>query len=222
MWTDIITQSFENTWSLIANFLPSFIGALIVLIVGLLVASVLRTIFERLVTALKIDSILRKLGFEEFLRRGGLKLNAARFIGDLAYWFFAIVVILAASDILGLWGLSSFLNEILLYFPNVIVAILIVVTAILIGNFLRSLVRASVKSSGLYGSKFLGVLTWWVVIIFGFSAALLQLGVATELIQSVIVGIIAMFALAGGLAFGLGGKDYAASWIAKFRNHTEE
>ncbi len=222
MWTDVITQSFQNAWVVVVNFLPSFVAALIVLIIGLLIASVLRTIFERVINAIKIDSVLRKLGLENFLVRGGLKLDSAKFIGALVYWFFVIVTVLAASDILGLWGLSSFLNEVLLYFPNVIVAVLILVAAILVANFLRSLVRASVASAKLYGSKFLGTLTWWVVLVFGFLAALLQLGVATELIQSIVIGIIAMFALAGGLAFGLGGKDYAASWIAKFKSHTEE
>lgn len=222
MWTDIITQSFQSAWVVVINFLPSFVAALIVLIIGLLIASVLRTIFERIISAIHIDMVLRKLGLESFLMQGGLKLNSAKFIGALVYWFFVVVTVLAASDILGLWGLSSFLNEVLLYFPNVIVAVLILVAAILVANFLRSLVRASVRGANLHGSKFLGTLTWWVVVIFGFLAALLQLGVASELIQSVVIGIIAMFALAGGLAFGLGGKEYAASWIEKFRSHTEE
>jgi hypothetical protein len=222
MWTDVITQSLQSAWVVVADFLPSFIAAIIVLIVGLIIASILRTIFEKIIGAVRVDSVLRKLGLETFLQRGGLRLNSAGFIGALVYWFFVIVTVLAASDILGLWGLSSFLNEVLLYFPNVIVAVLILVAAILIANFLRSLVRASVASAKLHGAKFLGTLTWWVVVIFGFLAALLQLGVATELVQSVVVGIIAMFALAGGLAFGLGGKEYAASWIAKFRSHTEE
>jgi len=222
MWTDIISQSFQSAWIVVVNFLPSFIAALIVLIIGLLIASVLRTIFERIISAIKIDMVLRKLGLENFLVRGGLKLDSAKFIGALIYWFFVVVTVLAASDILGLWGLSSFLNQVLLYFPNVIVAVLILVAAILVANFLRSLVRASVSSAKLHGAKFLSTLTWWVVVIFGFLAALLQLGVASELIQSIVIGIIAMFALAGGLAFGLGGKEYAASWIAKFRSHTEE
>ncbi len=222
MWTDVITQSFQNAWMVVINFLPSFIGALIVFIVGLLIASLLRSVLERIIRAIRIDVVLRKLGLETFLQRGGLQLDSAKFIGALVYWFFVIVVVLATSDILGLWGLSSFLNEVLFYFPNVIVAVLILVAAILVANFLRSLVRASVMSAKLHASKFLGTLTWWVVVIFGFLAALLQLGVATDLIQSIVIGIIAMFALAGGLAFGLGGKDYAASMIAKFRSHTEE
>ena len=111
MWTDIITQSFQNAWVVVVNFLPSFIAALIILIIGLLVASVLRTIFERIITVLQLDSVLRKLGLEAALQRGGLALNSARFIGALVYWFFVVVTVLAASDILGLWGLSSFMKE---------------------------------------------------------------------------------------------------------------
>ena len=149
-------------------------------------------------------------------------MSSGKFIGALVYWFVVVVIVLAVSDVLGLWGLSTFLNEVLLYFPNIIVAVLIMLAALVIANFLRGLVRGSIASAKLHAPKFLGVLTWWSVVIFGFLAALLQLGVAGTLIQTIVMGIIAMLALAGGIAFGLGGKDYAAHLIGKFRNHTEE
>jgi hypothetical protein len=203
------------------KFLPSFIGALIVLIIGLLIASLLRSLFERVLDALKLDVFLKKLGLEEIVGRGGYKMNSGKFIGALVYWFIVIVVVLAVADVLSLWGLSTFLNEVLLYFPNIIAAVLIMLASLVVGNFLRGLVRGSVASAKLHGAKFLGALTWWSVVIFGFMAALLQLGVATAIIQTVVMGFIAMLALAGGIAFGLGGKDYAAFLIGKLRNHTE-
>lgn len=219
-WTDLITQSFQNTWGVIIGFLPSLIAALIVLIVGVLIASVLRSVFSKIISALKIDALLRKVHVEDFLHRGGFQLDSGRFVGGLVYWFFVIVIVLAASDILGLWGLSSFLGSVLLYFPNIIVAVLIVLAAVIVANFLRTLVRGSIKSAKLHASKFLGALTWWATVVFGFLAALLQLGIAAQLIQTMVTGIIAMIALAGGIAFGLGGKEYAASLINTLKNHS--
>ena len=220
-WADVFVSSFQNAWSTIIRFLPAFIGALLVLIIGLLVAAVLRALFEKIVSLIRIDSLLRKLGFETFMERAGYRLNSAKFIGGLIYWFFVVVVVLAVSDILGLWGLSTFLNEVLIYFPNIIIAVLIMLAALVVANFLRGLVRGSVMSARLHAAKFLGTLTWWSIVIFGFLAALLQLGVAGALIQTIVTGFIAMLALAGGIAFGLGGKDYASSLIEKFRDHTE-
>lgn len=220
-WQDVIVGSFQRAWTILIEFLPAFIAAVIVLIVGLLIASVLRTIFQKIVDALRIDGLLRKLGVESFLGRTGFRLNSGGFVGGLVYWFFVVVVVLAASDILGLWGLSSFLNEVLMYFPNVIVAVLIMIAALIIGNFLRGVVRGSAMGAKLHASRFLGTLTWWAIVVFGFLAALVQLGVAGQLIYTIITGFIAMIALAGGLAFGLGGKEYAASLISRLRENTE-
>ena len=128
---------------------------------------------------------------------------------------------LAASDILGFYSLSNFLKEVLLYIPNVIVAVLIMLAAVVIANALRHVVRASVKGAQLHASNFLGSLTWWAMVVFGFLAALSQLGIATAIVNSIVTGFVAMLALAGGIAFGLGGKDYAASLVNRLREHTE-
>lgn len=221
-WTDVTINSLKDLWAKVIGFLPSLIGALVVIIIGLIVASILRSIIERIFGILKIDSALRKLGLEPHLARAGLQINSGKFFGLLVYWFLIIVFGIAAADILQLWGVSVFLRDVISYIPNIVVAVLIMLIAVLVANFLKSLVRASVTSAKLHASKFLGTLTWWVVIIFGFLAALIQLGIATSILQTLVTGIIAMLALAGGIAFGLGGKDYAAHLLEKLRRETEE
>jgi len=156
------------------------------------------------------------------LGRAGLRLNSGKFVGKLVYWFFVVVFLLAATDILRFYSLSNFLREVLLYVPNVFVAVLIMLSAVVIGNFLRHLVQASVKASRLHAAGFLGALTWWSVVVFGFFAALSQLGVAVGLINSLVTGFVAMLALAGGIAFGLGGKEYAAHLLGKLRDRVEK
>jgi len=221
-WSDVFIVALQNAWVTVINFLPSLIGALIILIIGLLIAAVLRAIFEKVVDALRVDMLLKKLGVEKFVERAGMRLNSGKFIGGLVYWFFVVVVVLTIADVLGLGGLTIFLNSVLLYFPSVIVAVLIMLATLVVANFLRSLVRHSVMSARLHAPKFLGALTWWAVVVFGFLAALLQLGVAVQLIYTIVTGVIAMLALAGGIAFGLGGKEYAATMIERLRDHTEE
>jgi hypothetical protein len=220
-WTSLVFGSLQSMWLGGMSVAANILGALIVLIIGLIVASGLSALVERVVSMVRLDKALNSLGLQEYFSRAGLNLNSGRFFGRLVYWFLLVVFLLASTDILGFYSLSNFLREVLLYVPNVIVAVLIMLAAVVIGNFLRHLVQASVKSSKLHGANFLGSLTWWSIVIFGFLAALTQIGIAVAIIQALVTGFVAMIALAGGIAFGLGGKEHAASLLSKFRSHVE-
>jgi len=221
-WANVVVSSLQSLWMGVVDVLGSVIGAIIVFLIGLIVASGLGKLIEKIIELLKIDKLLASLGIDEHVERAGLHLNSAKLFGKIAYWFFIIVFLLAASDILNFTTLSEFLRDVLLYIPNVFVAVLIMLAAIVVGNFLRTLVRSSVKSAKLRGSKFLGSLTWWSVVVFGFMAAVSQLGVAESIINTLVAGLIAMVAIAGGIAFGLGGKDYAEYLVSRLREHHEE
>ena len=201
--------------------LANIIGALVVLIIGLIVASGLAALVERVVNLVKLDKALVSIGLEEYFGRAGMRVNSGKFLGRIVYWFLVIVFLLAATDILGFYSLSNFLKDTLLYVPNVIVAVLIMLASVMVGNFLRHVVKASVKSARLHAANFLGALTWWAVIVFGFMAALSQLGIAVSIINALVTGFVAMLAIAGGIAFGLGGKDYAAHLLSKFKERVE-
>jgi hypothetical protein len=220
-WTDVVAGSLQNLWLGFASFVPNLVAALVVLIVGLIVAAGLGALVQKIFEAVRLDTFLEKLGLRPYFERAGLKLRGAYFLGRLVYWFIAIAFLLAVSDALGLYALSGFLASVLAYLPNVIAAILIMLAAAVLAKFLRRVVIASVAGANLHGARFLGSLVWWVVVIFGLLASLTQLNVATAIIQSVVTGVIAMLALAGGLAFGLGGKDYAAYLVNKLREHHE-
>lgn len=220
-WSVVITQSLQGLWMGVIGFLPSLIGALVIIIVGLIVAAAFGTLVEKIFDSIKLNKLLNSIGLAPYFERAGLKLNGAAFLGRLTYWFLLIAFLLAASDALGLYAFSSFLSVVLAYVPNVIIAVLVMLAAVVVGNFLRNLIRASVRSTGLHAANFLGTLTWWAIIIFGFFAVLNQLNIAREIVNTVITGFIAMLAIAGGLAFGLGGKEYAAHLVGKLREHTE-
>lgn len=203
------------------NFAPNLIGALVVLVLGLVVAAGLGLIVEKVFEALHLDGFLEKLGLKPYFDRAGLKLRVSYFLGRLVYWFIVIAFLLAASDSLGLYALSGFLTSVLNYLPNVVAAVLIMLVAVVLAALLRRTVVASVMGAKLAAPHFLGALVWWTVIIFGFFAALEQLNVAATIIQTIVTGFIAMLALAGGLAFGLGGKDYAHHLLDKLKDRTE-
>lgn len=217
-WVNVLVASLQNLWQLVVNFLPALVGALVVLIVGLIVAAGLERLVERLVFYLKIDAAMRKLGVDLHLERANLKLDAGMFFGRVVYWFILLAFLLASSDILGFGALSGFIKDVLVYIPNVVVAAFIVLAAVVAANFLRGLVMASVMGAKLHAAKFMGLLTWWTVLIFGLLTAAVQLNIAVAVINTIITGVVAMFALAGGLAFGLGGRDAASRWVEKLES----
>ncbi|MBI2096820.1 MAG: hypothetical protein HYT40_01535 [Candidatus Sungbacteria bacterium] len=215
-WGDVIVASLQEVWASVAGFLPLLIGALIVFIVGWIVAVSLGKVIEQLVKTLKVDSVLEKLEFHKVLDRAGLKLDSGAFIGGLIRWFLIIVFLLAALNILNLNEVSAFLRDVLRYIPQVVVAALILVIAALVAETVERTARASVEAAGVKGAL-VGVVARWAIWIFAIIAALYQLGIATVLLQTLVTGLVAMLAIAGGLAFGLGGKDLAGDFLSRVR-----
>ena len=151
-----------------------------------------------------------------------MELNVAKFMGGLVKWFLILVFLMAATDILRLTQVTNFLNSIILYLPNVVVAAVILAVAFLVANFVFAVVKGSTKVAGIVSATLLATVAKWAIVIFGFLAALIQLGIAASLINTLFIGFVAMLALAGGLAFGLGGKDEAALILKKIRQEITE
>ncbi|MBI3627259.1 MAG: hypothetical protein HY220_00705 [Candidatus Sungbacteria bacterium] len=217
---DAIVSSLYNTWASVISFIPMFLIALIVFLIGWIVAVAIGKLVEEVVKSLKIDSVLEKLEVHKGLDRAGIKLDSGAFLGGLVQWFLVAVFLLAAVNILNLNEVSGFLRDVLLYIPRVAVAVLILVIAALVAETVEKIVRASVESAGLKGGL-VGAVTRWAIWIFALIAALQQLGVASALLETLLTGLVGMIALAGGLAFGLGGKDVAADILSKARREIQ-
>lgn len=220
-WSSVTLEALGNLWIQVLGVLPLILGALIVLVIGLIVASILELLVIKIIRLIKLDNLLIRSGVEEYLKRGGLRVDTGKFFGKIIYWFVVAAFVLAASDILKFYAFSGFLSSVIGYIPNIIVAVLILLAALIIAGFLKSLIKTSVAGARLEGAKLLASLAWWTVVVFGLLAALVQLGIASTLLNIVITGLVAMLALAGGIAFGLGGKDYASHLLNKMRDEFE-
>ncbi|MFH0929816.1 MAG: hypothetical protein V1814_01020 [Candidatus Moraniibacteriota bacterium] len=221
-WGEAITMSLLGLWERFVNFLPALVGAILVFVAGWIVAVALGKAVEHIVKIIRIDDVVEKAGTKGRLRKAGVELNIAKFFGGLVKWFLILVFLMAATDILHLVQVTSFLNSIVLYLPNVIVAAVILAIAFLVGNFAYAVIKGSTKIAGIVSATLLATIAKWAIVIFGFLAALIQLGVASSLINTIFIGFVAMLSLAGGLAFGLGGKDEAALILKKLRHEITE
>jgi len=221
-WAEVIIDSFRTIWINVITSLPKIFLAVVIFIVGWIFAVGLGKLVARGVRMTRVDVLLERLGLREPLERAGYKLDAGVFLGALVRWLVIGTFLIFVSDVLQLRDISIFLTDVVMFIPNIIIAAVIMLVAVIAADFLDRLIRASVKVGGLASGKFLASLARYSVLVFAFLTALMQLKVAPVLIQTFITGFVAMLAIAGGIAFGLGGKDYAAQLIGKLKQQISE
>lgn len=210
-YSTTVLSALQALYVKVASWLPNLIAAIIVLILGWIIGVFLAKIVEKVLEAIKLDTFANQLGMHRLSERSGRKLSLAALGAWLVKWFFFLGSIMAAANILGLTQVTDFFNnQVLTYAGNVIIAVVILFLGILAANFFSGLVESSVRASGLHASATaLGALTRWAIVIFTVIAALSQMQIATSFLQDLFRAIVAMLAIAGGLAFGLGGRDHA-------------
>ena len=206
----ILEGAFVNLWAQAVVFLPKLLFAIIVFLLGLLVANLLQKAVIKVVQLFKIDELIARLEVKDFFERAGIKLNVAAFLGWIVKWFIIIVALIAAADALEWDQVTVFLTSVVGYIPNVLIAVIILLVGIILANFTQGVVKGALDAAKMASAQFLAGLSRWAIIVFSFMAAMVQLGIAGELIQVLFTGFVAMIALAGGLAFGLGGRDHAS------------
>ena len=214
-YSQAVADSLRNLYLRFINFLPSFLVAVILLVLGWVVAVFVAKLIKQVLHSLKLDEVGDKLGLDEVSARTGMKMSVSGTIAWLVKWFLLIAVFLAAADIMNLTQISLFLNQVLMYIPSVVAGAAILLVGTMVAHFLSKLVRHSVAAAGLSSADMLGAVTQWAIMIFTVLATLDQLKVAQAFVQTLFTGIIAMLAIAGGLAFGLGGRDHATKVLNK-------
>ncbi len=212
-----IVNALQALYVKVAAWLPNLIAAIIVLILGWVIGVFLSKLVKKILEAIKLDHLANQLGMQQLSEKADHPLSLAAFGGWLIKWFFFLGSIMAAANILGLNQVTDFFNnQVLTYAGNVIIAVAILFLGILAANFFSGVVRSTVKASGMHSSAHaLAAIAKWAIVIFSIIAALSQLQIATEFLQDLFRAVVAMLAIAGGLAFGLGGRDHAKKVLDK-------
>ena len=212
-WYSITVRSLQDLWQGFLGFIPALIGAVVVFVIGWFIAQAVGKVVADILKRAQFNQLFAGTGWKDALVKAEIKVNPAEFIGGLFKWTMLIVFLLAAVEILGLSQFASFLTNVLGYLPNVLVASLIFVVAVIISELLEKILRVTVEGSGMGYGHFVGVIVKWSIWIFAIIAILLQLGVTPFLLQTLFTGVVAFLVVAGGLAFGLGGKEVAGELL---------
>lgn len=216
---DIFFASLTSFWTKLAAFVPQLIAALILLFIGWIIAKIIRTGFAHILKIIHFDRLAEKSGIEAFLKQGDLNISLTNVVSELIYWLVMLVVIVMVSDSLGLSKVSELFNKVVLYIPNIIIAILVLVFGTLLARFINRVVFAYLKNIGVEGALTLSTISEYAIQIFVVFVAMEQLQIGTQMLIAAFEIAFGAVALALALAFGLGGRDWAAGVILKLTSN---
>lgn len=218
-WLNITRDSWITIWDRFINFLPNLIGAVIILIVGWVVGMLAALLIDRLFRLIGLQTVFEKAKIEDVLKKANAEKDATALLASVAKWIIYLVAFIAAANTLKLPDIASFLDSILAYVPSVIAAGAILLIGVILANFLGTVVKGSVSAAGFGSADAISTVVRYSIIVFAFLAVLVQLGIAESLIRTLFIGVVAFLAIAGGLAFGLGGKDVAQEWLENLKKN---
>jgi len=221
-WWTQVGDSWTSIWDKVANFLPNLVGAFLILIIGWIVAILVEKLLDRLFRALQLPTLFAMAKVEDLIKKSGTKLDTTGLLAATVKWILFLVAFIAAVNVLNLPTITLFLESILAYVPNVIAAVGILLIGTVLAHFLSNVISSTVKIGGIAFAQALSTIARYSIIIFAFVAALYQLNVAPAFLQTLVIGIVAFIAIAGGIAFGLGGQGVARDFLEKLRKDLQE
>jgi len=225
-WQNAFLTVSNNVLSSVIGFLPNLLAALVVFLIGLILASWLKAMVVKLFSLAQLSTIVKKSGFHQFLEKAEVKLKMEEILGRIVKWLVILIFSVTAINILGLTTVSEVLIGLLAYVPRIISAILILTVGVLLAGLVESLIKGALGQIDVKTSRLFGKIASWLVVIFTTLAAINELGIAQSLINTLFIGFVAMLALGIGLAIGLGAKDLVSEvlqeWYQNFKKEVRK
>jgi len=203
-------------------YVPKVISAAIILIIGYIIARIVRGLVTKGLRLVHFDQVADRAGITAMLQRAGTKMDGARLLGTIAFWWIFLMFIVNALDALALPTITAYLGLLLGYIPRLFVAFLIVVVGALIANVVAGAVRGATAETGTTTSGLLGTLARWFILLFALLTAVTELDIAQSMIFILFASAVGMVALAGGLAFGLGGRETAGQMVNNWYSKNQQ
>jgi hypothetical protein len=218
-WGDAIFVALTNALNDVLLFVPRLLGALVILLVGWLIAKAVEALVSRGLRAVRFNQVADRAELDQFLSRAGVQLDPAAVVGKLAYWFLLLIFVGAAFNAFGLTQVNAVINQIIAFIPNVVVALIVLLVGALLAQFAANLVRGASGTAHVGDPRLLAAVARSAVLAFAVLIALDQLNIGEAIVNTLFMAVVGMLALAGALAFGLGGRDVAArileDWYAR-------
>ena len=217
-WGQAIFTALTNALNLLLAFIPKFIGFVVILLVGWIIASLVSRAVTFLLRKVGFDRVSDRIGLTRFEQRMGVHMDTAGILGKIVYWFLFLIFLVPATDALGIPSVSNVLNALVAYIPNVFVAILVLFLGALAATVVADLVRGATASANMGNPNLYANLARYAIIGFAVIIALEQLSIAPAIMNVLFTAVVGALALAFGLAFGLGGRETAQRLLNRTEN----
>lgn len=221
IWDEIVSN-FHNSFSSFSGLVPTFINAVLTLIIGWILAKIVQWIVLRLSHALGIDRLAEKSGVHNFLEKRGMKKGFSGILSSICFWAIILIVMVKFFNYLGLEVVSDLLNQFILFIPNVLIACVLIILGFYLAEFVSSLVVGSLEESNFENPELVGKLVFYSIGFFTLAIALTQIGIGEGIITNVVSIFFGSVGLAFAISFGLGSKDWANEIINKYFRNTEK
>lgn len=214
-WSDAMFTSLAAAMALLFSAIPKILGFALIVIAGWFIASLIERGLAAVLRSIRFNEMASRAGLDDFVKKMGVNTDPAGMIGLVVKWFVRLIALVVAFDALGLPAVSEVLRELLLWLPNVVVALVVLVVGGLAAKALSNVVRGATAEAGLTNSGFLAKVASLIVWTFTIVVAVNQIGIANELVNILFMAVMGALALGLGLAFGLGGRETAADIVEK-------
>lgn len=221
-WSDAMFTSLAAALALFFAAIPKILAFVLIVVVGWFLASLVERGLAAVLRGVRFNELARRAGLADFVQKMGMDTDPAGVIGLVAKWFVRLIALVVGFDALGLPAVSQVLQQLLLWLPNLVVALMVLVIGGLAARAFGNIVRGTASEAGLTNAHFLSKLASTVVWIFAILVAVNQLGIATELVNILLTAVVGAIALGLGLAFGLGGRETAAEILNKWYRKSQE
>lgn len=221
-WSSALMTSLAGAMALFFSAIPKVLGFLVILIVGWLLASLVEKAVAALLRSVRFNELSQRAGLADFVSKMGTPMDSAGLLAAVVKWFIRLIALVVAFDALGLPAVSDVLRQLLLWLPNVVVALVVLVIGGLLARALSNLVRGATAQSHLGDPDFLSKVASGLVWAFAIVVAVNQIGIATTLVNTLFMAVVGAVALALGLAFGLGGRETAAEIVRRWYQRGRE
>ncbi len=220
-WTISTQDALQTVITRVVDFIPNIFGATLILILGWVVAALLEWAVENVLRATGLQTVFERAKIEDIIKKADTKKDTSGVIGSVVKWIMMLVAVMAAADTLQLPQIAGFINDVLDYVPNVVGAAVVLVVGVIFAHFMANVIKGAVTAAQLSFADLAASATKYAILVFTIIASLSQMGIATVFLQTLFTGFVAMVAIAGGLAFGLGGQNFAKDTLEKLKRETE-
>jgi hypothetical protein len=221
-FTATLVGSFRDAFSMVVSAIPRILGFIIIVAIGWFVSTLLARAVIGLLRAIRFDELMQRSGLADFIAKMGTGIDSAGLVAAIVKWIVRLVVLLVAFDALGLPAVSDVMRQLLLWLPDLVVAIFVLFIGGIAARALGNIVRGATAESGFANPETLANVARTSVWAFAIVVAINQLGIASNLINTLFTGFVGALAIALGLAFGLGGRDLAARTLENWYDHAQE